>query len=454
MQQASLFLVAITASGSAVASTCGLGFYDPANGSACVAADPGSYVPNPGATAQIQADPGFFVPNSGSSAQIQAQPGSYVPNTGASVAFSADPGFFVPNAGATVQQEAPIGFYVPTSGAAAATPVSQGFYTASAGASAQMPAGGLAAPLTAALQTSTMFNNLSTDLLEDDSVSTLKLATAYQHNTVDQVALSSGNFDTDIGAVVLQANLLKFAGGNTGVQFAYGHHNLDNSGAVDNNGNSFEVAAFQSGMVKDGRFQAFLVYGQTHYDNRRNVVVNAAGTNLETLTSDGDVSWAGVRSRVNYPVADRVGVIGQFGVLRYSTDRVQETGVATLSGAPTASVASLNAKALNYISAPVTFGVSFDALPKTAEQSISTVTLEAGVTGNLSGTQNLRLALPSGAYRFNLPVTQSSAVAGLFGVKLNGWQMGNGFNVTGALQTELGVDTTAFRAGINLVKSW
>jgi hypothetical protein len=437
-RQTSLFFMALAVSSKAIASTCSAGSFDPADGSNCGLADPGFFVPNAGASQQTQASPGFFVSNSGASQQI-----------------AAPAGFFVTSAGATQATPAQPGFYVPTAGSSQQTAVSGGFYTAAPGADAQIPAGGLAAPLTAALQSSALFNNMASDLLDDSNPSMFKLATAYQHNKINQDGLGFGSLNSDIGAIILQANILQETAGNTGVQLAYGHHSITNSGNVNNDGDSFEVSVFKSGSILNKlRYHTFLIYGQTYYDNSRNVNIDAAATNKERLTTSGNISWYGVRSEVNYPILQRVSFVGDLGLLNYSLDSINENGVATLNGAPTASIASLSARSSNFVSLPFMTGFSYDIVPKVGNKKVAPFTFEAGLMGNLNSKKDIRLTSTNSGFSFDLPVNQSSMFAGTFALKLNEWEIAKGFNLSGITQAAIGDEIASFRFGVNVVKRW
>ena len=111
--------------------TCPAGKYN--NGTSCVDADPGHYVPTAGATEQIpcaagtyqpasgatsciQASAGNFVAATGSVAQTPCPAGTYQPASGATSCLAADPGNFVSITGATQQTQCPVGMYQPISG--------------------------------------------------------------------------------------------------------------------------------------------------------------------------------------------------------------------------------------------------------------------------------------------------------------------------------------------------
>ena len=473
--QISLFLVAMTASAPAEASTCSPGFYDPANGSNCVAADAGYYVPTAGATAQIAAPPGRFVPAAAATVAILATPGHYVPTSGATGETIAPAGTFVDVTGASAPTLSPAGFYVPAAGqtsailtpagyfthAGASAPVAPGtgFYALFTGQTDAIPMGGLAAPLTAATQTENVFDSMSSDLLDTDGKPAIRLATAYQHASVHQQGLLADTFGSDIGAVAIQADFLRSASNSTGVQFALGHHNLTSSSDVKNNGNSFEAGAYHSGNLYGANYQAFFVYGQTDYDNKRNVNItyfnSGTQTNVETDRSSGTVHWYGLRSKWAYPVLDRLNAIGHLGILSYNTGSVNETSTASLNGSATTPVSRLRAGSLQYIYAPVMLGISYDLVQKAPKQAVAPVTFETGLVGNFAPTPKLSVtSVYAPAISDNLPIDQTSTVQGLFKVKFNAWEFANGINLSGVAQAQLGLESSALQVGFHATKEW
>ncbi len=137
---------------------CSPGSYD--NGSGCVAADPGYYVPEAGATAQIACSPGFYQPNSEQISCLTAPLGRYVPTAGALSASlclegtysdveaavscqPAQPGYYVDFQGAAEQTACEPGFYQPFSGATSCLAADPGFYVPNSAATEQLacPAG-------------------------------------------------------------------------------------------------------------------------------------------------------------------------------------------------------------------------------------------------------------------------------------------------------------------------
>jgi predicted extracellular nuclease len=134
---------------------CLAGFYSATGNSPCTPADPGNYVPTPGATSQTQCSAGSFQGNSGASSCTPASAGNFVPlpgattqtaclagtyqpSTGATVCISADAGSFAAGPGATSQTPCLAGTYSNTSGAASCTPASVGNYVPLPGATGQI----------------------------------------------------------------------------------------------------------------------------------------------------------------------------------------------------------------------------------------------------------------------------------------------------------------------------
>jgi hypothetical protein len=94
---------------------CSPGTYD--NGSGCVDASPGYYVPVAGATSQTPCDVGYYQPNAGAVSCIAAEAGHFVDVTAAAMQIDCLPGSYQPNSGATSCILAEAGFYVPESAA-------------------------------------------------------------------------------------------------------------------------------------------------------------------------------------------------------------------------------------------------------------------------------------------------------------------------------------------------
>ena len=90
---------------------CTPGTYD--NGSGCVNADPGYYVPVSGATDQTPCAVGYYQPNAGAVSCIAAEPGHYVDVTGAVMQIDCLPGSYQPNSGAASCILAEADFFVP-----------------------------------------------------------------------------------------------------------------------------------------------------------------------------------------------------------------------------------------------------------------------------------------------------------------------------------------------------
>jgi Calx-beta domain len=161
----SILAVAI-ASAQSWGSTCEIGYFDVAGGSACVAASPGNFVPIAGADAQTPAPVGSFVSSSGASQALlcavgsytsssgnstcnQAPVGSYVNSTGSSQAQQCAMGTFTSSTGRSACNQAPAGSFVSSTGASGVEQCAVGTYTATAGSSvcSQAPAGSFVATI-------------------------------------------------------------------------------------------------------------------------------------------------------------------------------------------------------------------------------------------------------------------------------------------------------------------
>lgn len=90
---------------------CPAGQYD--NGSSCVDADPGHYVPEANATGQIACPLGMYQPASGATSCFVAEPGHFVDTIAAVTQTACSPGFYQPNLGATSCLATAPGYYVP-----------------------------------------------------------------------------------------------------------------------------------------------------------------------------------------------------------------------------------------------------------------------------------------------------------------------------------------------------
>ena len=103
-------------------------------GEGCVDADPGHFVPGPGATEQIECPVGRYQPNSGSISCIIADPGHYVDTTGSAIQTKCAVGTYQPIAGSASCLLAGPGHYVSTTAATAQTACAPGNYQPASGA--------------------------------------------------------------------------------------------------------------------------------------------------------------------------------------------------------------------------------------------------------------------------------------------------------------------------------
>ena len=116
-------------------SACLLGRYQPSSGAtSCLVADPGHFVDTTAAVAQTACSPGFYQPNSGQTSCLAAPPGRYVPTAGAISASLCLEGTFSDVEAAVSCQPAQPGYYVDYQGAAGQTACSPGYYQPNFGA--------------------------------------------------------------------------------------------------------------------------------------------------------------------------------------------------------------------------------------------------------------------------------------------------------------------------------
>ncbi len=452
-QDLSLFLITMSTSAVTLASTCAPGNFDPNNGSNCQPAPRGSYVPSAGATAALLAQPGRYAPDLGMTEDIPAPPGSFVSGSGATTATTAPIGTYAPNSGMTNAFLAPVGYYVPTTGALEATPVSSGFYTPSTGMANQLPTGGMAAPLTASLQSSKTLQQLSNDLIKSSQTQSLKVALAHQQSTVKQELLTQSQLKTNVTSIALQADLYQSGNDSYGVQASYAHHQLKNPD-VSNSGNSYQLGAFKAGTHGNLRYQGTVFAGQTSSDNQRQALITrSSGTTTETLMAKSDVSWYGLMSRFSYPIIRDLSLVTDIGATSYKADALRESGTATLNGSSVTSVASLNTDAIRYTAIPAMLGLSYNLISAGNSQKAAPVVLTVGVIGDLASKQSLAVNLNSSRI-YNLPIQQTSTQAGLIKITFNQWELAKDTNLSGTLQTQIGSQTTLYQAGVNVVRKW
>ncbi len=117
---------------------CPAGQYD--NGTGCVPASPGYYVPVAGATSQTPCPVGTYQDQAGAISCKPASAGSYVSATGATTATLCPVGTYQDQTGAISCKPAPAGSYVSATGATSATFCPAGTYQDQAGATSCIPA--------------------------------------------------------------------------------------------------------------------------------------------------------------------------------------------------------------------------------------------------------------------------------------------------------------------------
>lgn len=151
---------------------CPAGRYD--NGTGCVPADPGYYVPVAGATSQIPCLAGYYQDQAGATSCKPASAGSYVSTTGATSATFCPAGKYQPYVGQTSCIPADPGYYVPGSGAIEQLMCEVG-YTSDAGAVEcykinTAPTANASGPYLGAVNTSIAFDGSASSDPEADSL--------------------------------------------------------------------------------------------------------------------------------------------------------------------------------------------------------------------------------------------------------------------------------------------
>lgn len=478
--KASMFLVAVSTN-SLVEASCNYGWYNP--GSGCVIAPLGTYANDPNATAPTPASPGYYVdqtgqtnslaaqagtyvPMSGASVALQAPAGTYVPNSGASTYITAPAGTFVPNMGSTAPQKVLMGTYLPTTGnvdASAALAPSAGYYVATDGAANQMPAGGIAAPLTSALQSTDLLTGLALDVIQSNQPDGLKVAVAYQRSNVNQVGVAAGKLNSNIGGITVGVDRQTDSFGKIGIVGGYSYNGMSAGSEVNNTSNAFQLGLFNSGTIFDGNYVGMLVYGSASNKLQRNVtdsyyagaVTGSVNAN-ESLSSNSNVSWYGVQGKVALPlsvIAKPLSAFAQLGILGYSAGGFNESGTATNGGTSISALGGLNVSALNYTAIPFVLGASYDLMQKQSGKASAPLTFSVGVVGNLSAKQNLAAATQNQTiYSFDLPVAQTSYVSGLVKLKVNEMDVGSGFKLAGVLQAVIGGTYNSYQGNLQLLK--
>jgi hypothetical protein len=413
---------------------------------AATLAAPGSYVSSAGATSASLASAGYYVPTAGMSAALPAPIGSYVNGTGATAPTLAAPGTFVSVSGSTAANLALPGYYVPSSGASSATAVASGFYAPSAGSVNQLSAGGAAAPLANAIQARSIFNDLSSDLIDSQETSALKIATGFQKSKQDQAGLTSGNFSINSSAVVIQADLNRTAVSSSGLQFAAGKQKLSSGNEAENNSNSYQLSVFKSGEIIGGLFQLQLLLGQIVGDTKRNIAVaTSSATSNQTLTSNGKVTWTGLQTQIKYPLNETFKILTQLGVISYNMNGVTETSSVANS------IVGLNAESLKYTSVPYTLGLLYDVSVRGDDGILKTpLTATVALVGDLSGSQVLKIHT---TYDLDLPVSHTNS-AMLFRLKFKAWEPSKDSTLSGTLQAVHGTGLSTYTAGLSFVKKW
>lgn len=186
--------------------SCAPGSYD--DGSSCVPADTGYYVPVADATEQTPCPIGRFQSNTGSVACSNAEAGHFVDVIGSAVQYACAPGFYQPSENAISCLMASPGYYVDTDGATEQIMCAAG-YTSEAGATSctlinanTAPTAVAGGPYLGAVNTSIAFDGSASSDPEGDS-----LAYTWDYGDGSTGTASSYSYSTaDIYTVCLTVN--------------------------------------------------------------------------------------------------------------------------------------------------------------------------------------------------------------------------------------------------------
>lgn len=455
-KQLSGFMMGVCASAGALASTCTAGYYDPDDGSNCIRAPQGSYVPLAGATAAILAQPGTFVGVTGATAPTPASPGTYVSAAGASNASLTPPGTYIAVSGAsaptptpvgtytdrfrqTAPKPAPIGYYVPSTGQTSARAAPIGFYVAATGASAPTPAGpgnytvaeGATAPIAGGLMASALnlaatgvheLQEAQGDMGNPDRVG-FDIRVTSGSTRLQQVGLgSSATQSVRADSLVVQHR----AGPSLGDWRLFGGfagQQLKSITGGTGDGRTWLLGVGRGlGVAPDAPVTFNAYAGQTTSDIVRAVTETSPP---EIQKHSGTVRLAGLQVTGGLPVpalSARVLVDGGMRYFRQAT--ITETA------ADAGATAGLHLTQAKLWTLPAFIGL---------EHQLPGVRIQWGWRGDLNPRRALTASLASGgSYNFAIPAQGTATSAGTLRLRFNAFELGQGFALDGGLLVEAG----------------
>lgn len=432
MKNLSLSGFMLSVCGASIAqSTCNPGSYDPAGGSACVAAPPGTFVAAGGATTATPAPPGTFVPASGAVSATPAPPGSFVSVSGAIAPTPAPPGFFVSATGATAANAAPLGFYVAGSGATEANAVPGGFYTADFGATAPVGAGLLATGANHAVNGTRQLLGARPAPMNDSGLAINLLA---GQGATEQAGITGTERPAARSAgLVLQAQMQTAAAGGGSAFIGFNEQRQESLSA----GTGKSTQWLAGGSQRAFGLRASVFAGRARADGVREVREVAVPEQQSWSTTSLVV---GVQAAAAMPMPDwRAEGRFTIGLTQYRQKAFTEAG-------STGSTAGLRVERWNQLALPVQLTLWHD---------LGAAGFEWGARADLNRKKALQASLTNGlSHSFEIPVGQSATQALLARLTLNGAELGAGLRLRGSLGVEAGSKTRDVQGQIGLEKRW
>lgn len=432
MKSLSLSGFMLSVCGASVAqSTCTPGFYDPAGGSACVAALPGTFVPTAGATAATQAPPGSYVAVPAATIATLAPAGSYVSVAGATTANQAPPGSFVSGIGATAADPAPLGYYVAGFGATAPQAAGAGFYTAALASTAPIGAGLLATGANHAVSGTRQLLGARPALMNDSGLA-LNLLGGRSDTEQDGITGTERPSTRNAG-LVLQGQLQSAAAGGGSV-FA---------GWVDQKQESLGAGSADSTLWLAGWSQQVFGLRATAFGGQ----ARASGVReVREIAAPEQQRWSNSTRMLGVQAAAAMRLPDWRAEWRLAGGLTQYQQKAFTEAGAVGSTAGLRIERWSHLAVPVQVTMWHD---------LGAAGFEWGARADLNRKKALQASLTNGqTFGFEIPVGQSATQALLARLTLNGWDVGSGLRLRGAIGVEAGPKTRDLVGQLGLEKRW
>jgi hypothetical protein len=333
--------------------------------------------------------------------------------------------------GATTANLAPIGFYVAGTGASSAQAVSSGFYTPGFGASAPVGAGLLATGANHAISGARQLLAARPAAMDDSG---LGVALLGGRSDTEQIGITGTDRPASRSAgVLLQAQLQPAAAG-AGSAFA-GWVEQRQETLSAGTGKSTQWLVGWSQRVFGLRASAFA--GQARAEGVRDVR-EVAPSEQQAWSSSTQI--VGAQAAAALRLTDwRAEWRLAAGVTQYSQKAFAEAGSA-------GSTAGLRIDRWRQLSAPVQLTLWHD---------LGAAGFEWGARADLNSKKAMQASLTNGqTFAFEIPVGQAATQALLARLTLNGWDLGSGLRLRGALGIEAGSKTREVGGQIGLEKRW